>query len=130
MCVCVFVLDPEILGFSFLAFATLNKNPIFPLPLPRRRIQTTNRGVPTAPLKITSGGDTGVETTVSLEGEQEGYLARLKKAMSESIDTAKTAPETFEEALAVLRGEREVKPDYERAAYTVSAVRQVHNSTF
>lgn len=50
--------------------------------------------------------------------------------MSESIDTAKTAPETFEEALAVLRGEREVKPDYERAAYTVSAVRQAHNAAF
>lgn len=47
--------------------------------------------------------------------------------MSASVDTANTAPETFEEALAVLRGERGARPDYERAAYTVSAVRQPNN---
>ena len=42
--------------------------------------------------------------------------------MLECVDTAKRTPQTFEEALAVLRGERAVKPDYERAAATVAAV--------
>lgn len=49
-------------------------------------------------------------------------MARVKTVVLESFETAKKAPQTFEEALAVLRGERAVKPDYERAAYTVSVV--------
>lgn len=51
-----------------------------------------------------------------------GYLARLKTAASDSFETAQRAPATLEEAIAVLRGERDVKPDFERAIYTVSAV--------
>lgn len=43
--------------------------------------------------------------------------------MLDCVDTARRAPETFEEALAVMKGERPVKPDYERAVSTVSAVR-------
>lgn len=43
--------------------------------------------------------------------------------MLDCVDTAKRAPGTFEEALAVVKGERAVKPDYGRAVSTVSAVR-------
>lgn len=56
------------------------------------------------------------------EEQDQGYGDRLKAAVLECVDSAKRAPETFEEALAVLRGERAVKPDYERAASTVAAV--------
>lgn len=51
------------------------------------------------------------------------YVGRLKAAVLDCVDTAKRAPETFEEALAVIKGERAVKPDYGRAVSTVSAVR-------
>ncbi|CAM9320737.1 unnamed protein product, partial [Hapterophycus canaliculatus] len=50
-----------------------------------------------------------------------GYADRLKAAVLDCVDTAKRAPETFDEALAVIKGERTVKPDYERAASTVGA---------
>lgn len=51
------------------------------------------------------------------------YVGRVKAAVLDCVDTAKRAPETFEEALAVIKGERAVKPDYGRAVSTVSAVR-------
>ncbi|CAM9366825.1 unnamed protein product [Pylaiella littoralis] len=50
-----------------------------------------------------------------------GYVARLKAAVLDGVNTAKRAPETFEEALAVIKGERAVKPDYGRAVSTVTA---------
>lgn len=50
-------------------------------------------------------------------------VGRLKAAVLDCVDTAKRTPETFEEALAVIKGERAVKPDYGRAVSTVSAVR-------
>lgn len=50
------------------------------------------------------------------------YVDRLKAAVLDCVDTAKRAPESFEEALAVIKGERAVKPDYGRAVSTVSAV--------
>eukprot|EP00904_Undaria_pinnatifida_P000850 jgi/Undpi1/10766/HiC_scaffold_29.g13214.m1 len=80
--------------------------------------------------------DTGTPTTASLaeaqlgdysdnpppaEEQEQGYGDKLKAAVLECVDTAKRTPQTFEEALAVLRGERAVKPDYERAAATVAA---------
>eukprot|EP00752_Nemacystus_decipiens_P005453 g4942.t1 len=49
------------------------------------------------------------------------YVGRLKAAVLDCVDTAKRAPETFEEAVAVIKGERAVKPDYGRAISTVSA---------
>ncbi|CAM9297011.1 unnamed protein product, partial [Scytosiphon promiscuus] len=61
-----------------------------------------------------AGGESG-------EGAGAGYADRLKAAVLDCVDTAKRAPETFEEALAVIKGERAVKPDYERAASTVGA---------
>lgn len=56
-------------------------------------------------------------------GAELGYAGRLKTAVLDCVDTARRAPETFEEALAVMKGERAVKPDYGRAVSTVSAVR-------
>ncbi|CAN0423777.1 unnamed protein product [Ectocarpus sp. 12 AP-2014] len=50
-----------------------------------------------------------------------GYALRLKAAFLDSVATAKRAPETLEEAMAVIKGERAVKPDYGRAVGTVSA---------
>lgn len=58
-------------------------------------------------------------------GTHAGYVARFKVAVLDCVGTAKRAPETFEEAVAVIRGERAVKPDYGRAVETVSAVRCV-----
>lgn len=55
--------------------------------------------------------------------ESAGYAGRLKAAVLDCVDTTKRAPETFDEALAVIKGERAVKPDYGRAVSTVSAVR-------
>lgn len=56
-------------------------------------------------------------------GAEPGYVGRLKSAVLDCVDKARRAPETFEEALAVMKGERAVKPDYGRAVSTVSAVR-------
>lgn len=56
-------------------------------------------------------------------GAGTGYVGRLKVAVLDCVDTATRAPETLEEALAVIKGERAVKPDYGRAVSTVSAVR-------
>lgn len=67
--------------------------------------------------------DDGFGGESSSKGEGAGYADRLKAAVLDCVDTAKRAPETFEEALAVIKGERAVKPDYERAASTVGAVR-------
>lgn len=67
------------------------------------------------------GGEGGEEAGAGAGGA--GYVARLKTAVLDCVDTAKRAPETFEEALAVVKGERAVKPDYGRAVSTVSAVR-------
>lgn len=66
--------------------------------------------------------DGAAEILSKAQPDEPGFLDRLKGAVSTTSNTAKKAPETFEEALAVLRGEGEVKPDFERAAYTVSAV--------
>ena len=67
--------------------------------------------------------DNGVdaEPLETSSAQSPGYLARLKMAASDSFETAKRAPATFDEAVAVLRGERDVKPDFERATSTVSA---------
>lgn len=72
--------------------------------------------------------DDGVVAGESSKGAELGYADRLKAAVLDCVDTAKRAPETFEEALAVIKGERAVKPDYERAAGTVGAVRLVDPS--
>lgn len=56
-------------------------------------------------------------------GASPGYADRLKAAFLDTVATAKRAPETLEEAMAVIKGERAVKPDYGRAVGTVSAVR-------
>jgi len=58
-----------------------------------------------------------------------GYVGRLRTAVLDCVDTAKRAPETFEEALAVMKGERAVKPDYGRAVSTVSAVSYFKRAT-
>ncbi|CAB1120374.1 unnamed protein product [Ectocarpus sp. CCAP 1310/34] len=50
-----------------------------------------------------------------------GYAHRLKAAFLDTVVTAQRAPETLEEAMAVIKGERAVKPDYVRAVGTVSA---------
>lgn len=56
-------------------------------------------------------------------GASPEYAHRLKAAFLDTVATAKRAPETLEEAMAVINGERAVKPDYGRAVGTVSAVR-------
>ena len=92
------------------------------IPFPRRKRQATGFGHPTtASLAETQLGGDLANPPVTEEQDQ-GYGDRLKAAVLECVDSAKRAPETFEEALAVLRGERAVKPDYERAASTVAAV--------
>lgn len=83
--------------------------------------KATGVGHPTtASLAETQLGDESANPPATDEQEQ-GYGDKLKAAVLECVDSAKRAPETFEEALAVLRGERAVKPDYERAASTVAA---------
>eukprot|EP00903_Cladosiphon_okamuranus_P008008 g7726.t1 len=61
--------------------------------------------------------DTGGEES----GSGMGYVGRLKVAVLDCVDSSNRAPETLEEALAVIKGERAVKPDYERAFSTMSA---------
>lgn len=68
-------------------------------------------------------GEEGVEEAGV--GADAGYVARLKGAVLDCVGTAKRAPETFEETLAVIRGEKAVKPNYGRAVDTMSAVRCV-----
>lgn len=60
--------------------------------------------------------------------EEQSYAGRMKAAVLGSLETVKSAPRSFEEAAAMLRGERDVKPDFERAAYTVSAVSYISTS--
>lgn len=74
--------------------------------------------LPTAAQEQPGDEEVGVDA-----GADVGYVARFKVAVLDCVNTAKKAPETFEEALAVIKGERAVKPDYGRSVNTVSAVR-------
>ena len=92
------------------------------IPIPSQKIQVTGVKHPTTASFTGTQLDGDSANPPETPEKEQGYRGKLKTAVLECVDSAKRAPETFEEALAVLRGERAVKPDYERAASTVAAV--------
>lgn len=90
--------------------------------MPPRKTQVTGVEYPMSTSFAGTQLDVDSASPPETQEQEQGYGDKLKAAVLECVDSAKRAPATFEEALAVLRGERAVKPDYERAASTVAAV--------